>query len=75
MLYTLPTEEEIRQLVTGEHPTSGSTSLTEEELIQKLEKMRRGKMGVRAKVSEVVSRRCVAEEDKASGTKYLRWKN
>ncbi len=75
MLYTLPTEEEIRQLVTGSHPSSGSTSLTKDELTEKLVKLRRGKLGVREKVSEVVSRRCIEELDTASGTKYLRWKN
>ncbi|KAI0093896.1 3-hydroxyisobutyryl-coenzyme A hydrolase [Irpex rosettiformis] len=74
MLYTLPTEDEIRQLVTGSHFSSGSTSLTEGELIQKLEKLRRGKMGIREKVAEVVSRRCVAEADD-SGVAYLKWKN
>ncbi|KAI0690588.1 3-hydroxyisobutyryl-coenzyme A hydrolase [Cytidiella melzeri] len=75
MLFALPTEEEIRKLVVGSHNTSGGTSLTKDELVQKLDRARRGKMGVREKVLEVVSRRCVEEEDKASGTKYLRWKN
>ncbi|KAI0345300.1 3-hydroxyisobutyryl-coenzyme A hydrolase [Trametopsis cervina] len=74
MLYTLPTEEEVMQLVTGSHRSSGGTSLTAGELVQKLEKMRKGKIGVREKVLEVVSRRCVEEVDKASGIRYLRWK-
>jgi 3-hydroxyisobutyryl-CoA hydrolase len=75
MLYALPTENEIRQLVTGSHQSSGGTSLTKDELIQKLEKLRRGKMGIREKVAEVVSRRCVEEGDKVSGTHFLKWRN
>lgn len=75
MRFALPTEEEIKQLVTGAHEMSGGTGITEVELIQKLETLRKGKMGIREKVADVVQRKCVAEPFQGSREKYLRWKD
>lgn len=74
MEYSLPTEHEIHQLVTGSHPSSGGTTITQDELVKKLEALRRGKMGIRAKVAEVVSRRCTVQSDNSSGAMWLKWK-
>ncbi|KAH9832925.1 3-hydroxyisobutyryl-coenzyme A hydrolase [Rhodofomes roseus] len=73
MIYGLPTEQEIGKLVLGSHKSSGSTVLTLDELIAKLEEQKKGKSGVRAKVTEVVQRKCTTQEDKQSGKKWLKW--
>lgn len=75
MRYALPMEDEIKQLVVGNHKTSGGTTITQAELIQHLETLRRGKMGIREKVNEVVARRCVEHVDKESGAKWLKWQS
>lgn len=73
MRWALPTEEEIGKMVTGSHPSSGSTQITSAELVKKFEDLRNHKNGVREKVLEVVQRRCKEVEDKTSGMKYLAW--
>ena len=75
MHFALPTEQEIRQMVDGSHPTSGGTVITREELLQQFEALRKGKMGVREKVLEVSQRCCVEDVDKITGEKWLRWKS
>ena len=75
MHFALPTEQEIRQMVDGSHPTSGGTVITREELLQQFEALRKGKMGVREKVLEVSQRCCVEDIDKITGEKWLRWKS
>ena len=74
MEFSLPTEKEIRQMVTGEHPSSGMTVITREELVKAFIFEYRGKMGVKEKVLEVASRCCVEEPDKETNNKWLRWK-
>ncbi|KZT02305.1 3-hydroxyisobutyryl-coenzyme A hydrolase [Laetiporus sulphureus 93-53] len=73
MKYALPTENEIGQMVLGAHKASGGTALTLEELLAQFDDMRRGKMGVKEKVREVVARRCQTEEDAQTGQKWLKW--
>ena len=75
MEYSLPTEDEIKQLVVGAHKSSGGTTITQDELVKKLESLRRGKTGIREKVAEVIARRCVEERDNSSGAAWLKWKN
>ncbi|THG99971.1 hypothetical protein EW026_g2486 [Hermanssonia centrifuga] len=75
VLFALPTEQEIRQLVDGSHASSGATAITLQELLNKLNLLRQGKMGIREKVLEVVERCCVQDEEKETGEKYLRWKS
>ena len=74
MRFALPTEEEIRQMVSGEHPSSGGTEITEEELLSKFFDIKKGKGGLREKISEVVRRRCTFELDKHLDKTWLRWK-
>lgn len=67
--YGLPSEDELRALVEGRHPSSGSGALTLQELTTKAEDLRGGKRGVAEKVQEVVSLRCAVDRDG-----YLQWK-
>ncbi|GJJ68219.1 3-hydroxyisobutyryl-CoA hydrolase [Entomortierella parvispora] len=55
--YGLPTEDEIRSVVTGEAEGSGPLQLTAEEVADVLVKKSGGKIGVREKVMEVLSRK------------------
>lgn len=71
--YALPTEREIRDMVTGEHANGGDTGLTLDELVSSFEEMADGKMGVREKLYEVVDRKCELV-DNADGNKvWLKW--
>lgn len=72
MQHALPTEAEIRQMVTGSHTASGGTALTKEEVVAKFLSLRKGKMGVKEKVLDVIERNCIEEQDK-SGNRYLKW--
>ena len=71
MRYGLPTEEEIKQVVRGEHPQSGAFSLTLDELVEHVASIASGKHGVEAKVREVAARRC--KEIDGDGKRYLKW--
>ncbi|KAG0246288.1 ClpP/crotonase-like domain-containing protein [Mortierella sp. GBAus27b] len=55
--YGLPSEDEIRRIVTGETQGSGPLQLTGEEVADVLVKKTGGKIGVREKVLEVLSRK------------------
>ncbi|KAG0202184.1 hypothetical protein BGX28_005206 [Mortierella sp. GBA30] len=55
--YGLPTEEEIRMVVTGETQGSGPLQLTAEEIAEVCVKKSSSKIGVREKVMEVLSRK------------------
>lgn len=73
MVYGLPTEEQIGQMVLGSHKSSGSTVLTFDELVAKFEEMKSGKAGVREKIEEVVRRKCTTVEDTQAGKAWLKW--
>lgn len=66
--FGLPSEIEIRDIVTGEDKGSDDYALLESEVIKKVLKQRKGKIGVEEKVREVIKRRC---EVQAGGT--LKW--
>lgn len=55
--FNLPSEEEIRKVVTGETPDAGSLSMTKDDVVDFFRKDRKGKIGVREKVLEVLSRK------------------
>ncbi|KAF9351673.1 hypothetical protein BGX26_010368 [Mortierella sp. AD094] len=55
--YALPSEYEIRKIVTGEAQGSGPLQLTAEEVAEVCVKKSGGKIGVREKVMEVLSRK------------------
>ena len=78
MRFALPTEDEIKSLVKGDHPASGSHALTKDELVQQLVRLRKGKMGVREKALDVVARKCVElgdGVDPRSDVRYLKWQD
>jgi len=70
MQWSLPTEQEIKRLVQGEHPMSGGIAPTLSDVLTQLREMR-PKQGIEQKVREVVSRNCHVVGDEG----YLRWKS
>lgn len=60
--YSLPTEDNIRDVVTGDAKGSGQYAMKEDEIVKKLLKQWQGKVGVEEKVREVLSRRTKAGE-------------
>ncbi|ORX45076.1 ClpP/crotonase [Hesseltinella vesiculosa] len=55
--YMLPTEEEIKQVVTGEAPNVGNYALSKQEVLDYVVRERNGKQGVKQKVLEVLERK------------------
>lgn len=60
--FSLPTEDNIRDVVTGEAKGSGQYAMKEDEIVKKLVKQWKGKVGVEEKVREVLKRRCTVGE-------------
>ncbi|CAG8653964.1 7404_t:CDS:2 [Acaulospora morrowiae] len=67
--FNLPSEEEIRKVVTGETPDAGSMSMTQQEVVDFFMKDRKGKIGVREKVLEVLNRKTIVKK----GQEDLTW--
>ncbi|KAF9431693.1 hypothetical protein BGZ76_011828 [Entomortierella beljakovae] len=61
--YALPSEVEIRKIVTGEAQGSGPLQLTADEVVEVCVKKSGGKIGVREKVTEVLSRKVTSGSD------------
>ncbi|KAF9997828.1 hypothetical protein BGZ80_009974 [Entomortierella chlamydospora] len=61
--YALPSENEIRKIVTGEAQGSGPLQLTADEVVEVCVKKSGGKIGVREKVLEVLSRKVTKGPD------------
>lgn len=74
MQYALPSEEEIGSVVRGSHKSGGSKGLRLDELIARFEDLRGGKMGVKEKVTEVVSRKCEVVDNADGNFVWLKWK-
>jgi 3-hydroxyisobutyryl-CoA hydrolase len=72
MQWSLPTEQEIKRLVKGEHPISGGMAPTLSDLITQMRELR-PKQGVEQKVRDVVSRKCHVEGGDGEG--YIQWKS
>ncbi|CAG8435187.1 4601_t:CDS:2 [Funneliformis mosseae] len=68
--FALPTEEEIRKVVTGETPDAGSVSMTQQEIVDFFLKDRKSKIGVREKVMEVLNRK-TTQIDNHEGLKWI----
>jgi 3-hydroxyisobutyryl-CoA hydrolase len=66
--FSLPSEEEIRMVITGETPDAGSLSMTRSEVIDFFLKNRKSKIGVPEKVIEVLDRKT------SSHNNGLKWK-
>ncbi|KAF9066315.1 3-hydroxyisobutyryl-CoA hydrolase [Rhodocollybia butyracea] len=71
--FALPTENEIRDMVTGEHPQGGDTGVTLQELVSLFESIRDGKMGVSEKVKEVATRKCELIDNSDGNRVWLKW--
>lgn len=71
--YALPTEKEIRDMVTGEHANGGDTGITLDELVSSFEEMTDRKMGVREKIYEVVARKCELVDNSDGNKVWLKW--
>ncbi|CAG8443405.1 2026_t:CDS:2 [Acaulospora colombiana] len=61
--FNLPSEEEICKVVTGETPDAGSMSMSQQEVVDFFLKDRKGKIGVREKVLEVLDRKTTVKGD------------
>ncbi|KAL0083547.1 ClpP/crotonase-like domain-containing protein [Phycomyces blakesleeanus] len=69
--FVLPSEEEIKRVVTGEAPDVGNYALSRDEVVEYFLKDRRSKQGVKQKVTEVLDRktRILGKGD----SKNLKW--
>ncbi|KAF7337953.1 3-hydroxyisobutyryl-CoA hydrolase, mitochondrial [Mycena venus] len=71
--FTLPTESDIRDVITGEAPDSGTMGYTVDDLLEYFYDSRRGKMGVNEKVLEVVRRKTTVVDNDDGNFVWLRW--
>ncbi|KAI8356120.1 ClpP/crotonase-like domain-containing protein [Choanephora cucurbitarum] len=69
--YMLPSEEDIKRVVTGEAADAGRYALNRQQIVDYLVRERQGKQGVKQKVLEVLSRKTV--ENKKDDDKSLKW--
>ncbi|KAF9013952.1 3-hydroxyisobutyryl-CoA hydrolase [Cyathus striatus] len=73
MNFCLPSEEEIRSVVTGSHPSGETGGLQLEELIQRFKLLHPNKLGVEDKVMEVALRRCEVQDNADGNAVWLNW--
>ncbi|KAJ7940211.1 3-hydroxyisobutyryl-CoA hydrolase [Mycena leptocephala] len=71
--YALPTENAIRDVITGEDPDSGAMGYTLEDLLEYFHDSRKGKIGVNEKVVEVVRRKTTVVDNNDGNFVWLRW--
>jgi len=71
--YALPVESEIEAVVRGQHRTSGHTSLTSADLLEKFEGLTSRKSGLKEKLDEVTARKCERFLG-PDNLEYLKWK-
>lgn len=62
-IYSLPGKEDVREIVTGEHRSSGSFAMSPEEVIKIAMKDRSGKKGIAQKIRRVLRYCCTENED------------
>ncbi|OLL22224.1 3-hydroxyisobutyryl-CoA hydrolase, mitochondrial [Neolecta irregularis DAH-3] len=55
--YGLPTEEEIRKVITGQDPDAGASAFTANDVVEFFQRRKNGKTGVREKVLDIVGRK------------------
>ncbi|KAL1917613.1 mitochondrial 37S ribosomal protein mS47 [Calcarisporiella thermophila] len=67
--YGLPKEEEVKRVVTGEHPDTGPVQLTRTEVVDFFLRERKGKRGVKERVEEILERKTVV--DKSAGCRWV----
>ncbi|KAG7092895.1 hypothetical protein E1B28_009202 [Marasmius oreades] len=71
--FALPTEIEIRDVVTGSHVTSSGSGVTQDELVAKITDLYNGKMGVKEKVLEVIARKCETTDNADGNRVWMKW--
>ncbi|KAJ6531238.1 3-hydroxyisobutyryl-CoA hydrolase [Mycena capillaripes] len=71
--YTLPTENDIRDVITGQDPDSGTMGYTLDDLLEYFYDSRGGKIGVNEKVLEVVRRKTTVVDNDDGNFVWLRW--
>ncbi|KAJ7461534.1 3-hydroxyisobutyryl-coenzyme A hydrolase isoform 1 [Mycena latifolia] len=71
--YTLPTEDDIRNVITGADPASGDMGFTLDDLREYFHDSRGGKHGVDEKVIEVVRRKTTEVDNNDGNFVWLRW--
>ena len=69
--YTLPSEDDVKRVVTGEAADVGSYALSREEVVDYFLRERRGKQGVKGKVLDVLDRKTQVME--SEDVKSLKW--
>jgi 3-hydroxyisobutyryl-CoA hydrolase len=69
--YMLPSEEDIKRVVTGEAADVGNYALNRQQIVDHLLRERQGKQGVKQKVIEVLDRKTI--ENQKDENKSLKW--
>ncbi|KAI9331143.1 ClpP/crotonase-like domain-containing protein [Pilaira anomala] len=69
--YMLPSEEDIKRVVTGESADVGNYALNRQQVIEHLVRERHGKQGLKQKVLEVLDRKTI--ENQKDEDKSLKW--
>ncbi|KAJ7137776.1 3-hydroxyisobutyryl-CoA hydrolase [Mycena epipterygia] len=72
--YALPTENDIRDVITGADPASGDMGYTLDDLLEYFYDSRGGKMGVNDKIIEVARRKTTVMDNEDGNFVWLRWK-
>ncbi|KAJ7074090.1 3-hydroxyisobutyryl-coenzyme A hydrolase isoform 1 [Mycena amicta] len=73
MRFTLPTENEIRDVITGADPASGDMGYTVDDLLEYFHDKRAGKAGMTEKILEVVRRKTTVVDNQDGNFVWLRW--
>ncbi|KAJ7217127.1 3-hydroxyisobutyryl-CoA hydrolase [Mycena pura] len=71
--FALPTENDIRDVITGLDPASGDMGYTLDDLLEYYHDKRAGKLGVSEKVLEVVRRKTTVVDNNDGNFVWLRW--
>lgn len=69
--YMLPSEEDIKRVVTGESADVGNYALNRQQIVEHLVRERHGKQGLKQKVLEVLDRKTI--ENQRDEDKSLKW--
>ncbi|KAF7295519.1 3-hydroxyisobutyryl-CoA hydrolase, mitochondrial [Mycena indigotica] len=73
MRFALPTEDEIRDVITGADPDSGDMGYTVDDLLEYFHDTRAGKAGMTEKILEVVRRKTIFVDNQDGNFVWLRW--
>ncbi|KAF7311354.1 3-hydroxyisobutyryl-CoA hydrolase, mitochondrial [Mycena kentingensis (nom. inval.)] len=71
--FALPSENDIREVITGEDPASGDMGFTLDDVLEHFHDQRGGKIGVGDKILEVVRRKTSVVDNEDGNYVWLRW--